>query len=240
MTSLFISDLHLDPSRPDATNAFLKFLKHHGNTGRNLYILGDLFEVWIGDDDPDLHHAEVISAMANFTVAGNKGFIMRGNRDFLLGETFCNRTGFALLIDPTVLKLGGRPVLLMHGDTLCTDDVEYQAFRDLVRNPEWQSDFLEKPLEERRAFAAHARNESKAHSSRKSDVIMDVNQEAVSEVMKSNHVTWLIHGHTHRPHVHKWQENDEQMLRIVLGDWYEQGSVLEIETSQFDLKFFEL
>ena len=240
MTSLFISDLHLDPSRPDATNAFLKFLKQQGNTRAELYILGDLFEVWIGDDNPDPHHAKVISAMKDFTAGGNNGFIMRGNRDFLLGEAFCNRTGFVMLIDPTILELGGRPVLLMHGDTLCTDDVEYQTFRDLVRNPEWQSDFLGKSLEERHAFAAHARNESKVHSSRKSDVIMDVNQEAVSNVMKSNHVTWLIHGHTHRPYVHKWQENDEQMLRIVLGDWYEQGSVLEIETSQFDLKFFEL
>lgn len=223
---LFISDLHLDASRPQVTELFLDFLC--GNAGRTdaLYILGDLFEAWIGDDDVDPHHARVQDGMRAFADSGAKGFFMHGNRDFLIGDRFSERTGFALLQDPAVIDLFGQRTLLMHGDTLCTDDAGYQEFRRMVRNAAWQKNFLDQPLAARQAFAAKARAESKAAQAGLAMDIMDVNRDAVDASFREHGLARLIHGHTHRPGVHTYLLDGLARQRIVLGDWYEQGSVL--------------
>jgi UDP-2,3-diacylglucosamine hydrolase len=229
VTTLFISDLHLDAVRPDITALFLKFLETDARRAEKLYILGDFFEVWIGDDDPDPHHAEVMRGLRQLTDAGVPVDFMRGNRDFLIGADFAARTGVRLLQDPTVVDLCGRPTLLMHGDTLCTDDVEYQAMRRMFHDPRWQQATLAKPLEERRAFAKSARAESKSRTAAKAEYIMDVNHGAVEAVMREHGVQRLIHGHTHRPAVHRFQSGGKTMERVVLGDWYEQLSRLRWE-----------
>ncbi|MGE5625627.1 MAG: UDP-2,3-diacylglucosamine diphosphatase [Bacillota bacterium] len=226
MTTLFISDLHLDASRPEITELFLTFLRDEAARAAQLYILGDFFEAWIGDDDDDPHHARIMDGLKALTVKGVPVSLMHGNRDFLMGEAFLRRTGAKLLPDPTVIPLGGRPTLLMHGDTLCTDDKEYQMVRRMLRDPAWQKDYLAKPLSERRAIAAHAREQSKKHTALQADYIMDVNQQAVEEAMHKHGVARLIHGHTHRPAVHRFKSGGQDMERIVLGDWYEQSSKL--------------
>lgn len=227
MTTLFISDLHLDGSRPEITDLFLEFLKREAQRASTLYILGDFFEAWIGDDDDDPHHARILDGLREFTDAGIPAYFMHGNRDFLVGESFAQRTGVKLLQDPTVLDLYGTRTLLMHGDTLCTDDKEYQMVRRMLRDPAWQQDYLAKSLTERRAIAAHARVESKKHTASQAEYIMDVNQKAVEDVMRQHGVTRLIHGHTHRPAVHRFKSSDGKKLeRVVLGDWYEQSSKL--------------
>ncbi len=237
---LFISDLHLDPERPDITRLFMDFLATEAVTASALYILGDLFEAWIGDDDPTPHHAEVQDALAQLAQRCVPAFFMHGNRDFLVGEEFAARTGMKLLTDPTVISLYGQPTLLMHGDTLCTDDVDYQEFRSMVRNPEWQRQFLSQPLEARQAFAAKARAESKASQSGKAMDIMDANQQAVEAVMREHGVRRLIHGHTHRPGVHTFSLEGETCQRIVLGDWYTQGSVLTASHEGLSLRSLPL
>ena len=227
MTTLFISDLHLDGSRPEITDLFLKFLRGEARHASSLYILGDFFEAWIGDDDDDPHHARILEGLREFTATGTPTYFMHGNRDFLVGEAFARRTGVKLLQDPTVLDLYGSPTLLMHGDTLCTDDKEYQMVRRMLRDPAWQRDYLAKPLTERRAIAAHARAQSKAHTAAQAEYIMDVNPQAVEDVMQAHGVTRLIHGHTHRPAVHRFKSADGKRLeRVVLGDWYAQASKL--------------
>lgn len=236
MSTLFISDLHLDPARPQITELFLELLDKEACCSDSLYILGDFFEAWIGDDDPDPHHIPVIAGLRKLTDAGTPVYFMHGNRDFLIGKGFAQLTGCRLLTDPTVIDLYGTPTLLMHGDTLCTDDVEYQQFRKMVRNPEWQAAFLAKPLEARRAFAAQARSESKTRTREKADEIMDVNQNAVEKVMREHGVTRMIHGHTHRPAVHRFTVNGEPLTRVVLGDWYEQKSLLWATEDQLKLE----
>lgn len=228
MAILFISDLHLDPARPRITETFLGFLAQEAREAERLYILGDFFEAWIGDDDPDPHHARVVHALRELTASGVPVDLMHGNRDFLIGQGFAEQTGCRLISDPTTIELDGTPTLLMHGDTLCTDDLEYQQFRRMVRDPEWQRDFLARPLPERRAFAAQARGESKARTQSKAEAIMDVNQQTVERCMRDHNVTQLIHGHTHRPAIHRFSVNGCPMTRIVLGDWYEQKSVLRL------------
>ncbi|HVC28061.1 MAG TPA: UDP-2,3-diacylglucosamine diphosphatase [Gammaproteobacteria bacterium] len=228
MATLFISDLHLDASRPRITQLFLDFMKQEPRQADAVYILGDFFEVWLGDDDPDPHHAQVMDAVRELTDSGVPVYFMHGNRDFLIGTDFAKRTGVQLLPDPTVVELSGIPTLLMHGDTLCTDDVEYQAFRKLVRDPVRQKAFLASPLAERRAFVTHARAASGLSIAQKSESIMDVNQQAVETVMREHGVDRLIHGHTHRPATHKLQSDGEHKIRIVLGDWYHQGSILRV------------
>lgn len=223
---LFISDLHLDASRPQITELFIEFLNGEARTAGALYILGDLFEAWIGDDDPDPHHARVQDALQELTAAGVPGFFMHGNRDFLIGERFAARTGLTLLSDPTVIDLFGCRTLLMHGDTLCIDDEGYQKFRAMVRATEWQQQFLGQPLEARQAFAAKARAESKAAQAGLAMDIMDVNHQAVIDAFREHDVRRMIHGHTHRPGVHTFNINGRIRQRIVLGDWYEQGSLL--------------
>ena len=226
MTTLFISDLHLDESRPQIVEIFARFLRSGARRSDALYILGDLFESWIGDDDDAPLPARVATELRALRDSGIPIHFMRGNRDFLLGAGYADRAGMTLLRDPTVITLGGEPTLLMHGDTLCTDDVEYQEFRSIVRNPAWQKDFLGKPLTERRAFAEHARGESRKHTSSARPEIMDVNQKMVESTMREHGVRRLIHGHTHRPATHRFELDGRPAERIVLGDWYEQSSVL--------------
>ena len=234
MTTLFISDLHLDASRPDITRTFFEFLGDEAPHADALYILGDLFEAWIGDDDDDPHHQAVIARLQDVSrhvpVA-----VMRGNRDFLLGERFALMTDCRLMGDEEVIDLEGTPTLLMHGDSLCTDDVAYQQFRAMARDPAWQRGMLAKPLVERRAIARSARDESALQNSMKADSIMDVNAGAVADVMRRHGVRRLIHGHTHRPAVHGFELDGAPAQRIVLGDWYEQGSVLRVDADGAEL-----
>ena len=227
MTILFISDLHLDGSRPEITDLFLEFLRGPAAQAAALYILGDFFEVWVGDDDDDPHHARVTAGLKALTDAGVAVYLMHGNRDFLIGSHFAGRAGVKLLADPTVIELGGRSTLLMHGDTLCTDDLQYQRARRFLRNRLVRGLYLTLPLSLRRRIAAYARAKSKTDTAGKAESIMDVNQRAVESVMARRGVTRLIHGHTHRPAIHRFRSVDgKDMERIVLGDWYDQSSIL--------------
>jgi UDP-2,3-diacylglucosamine hydrolase len=226
MATLFISDLHLDASRPHIVDLYTALLEGSAREADALYILGDLFESWIGDDDDSPLAARVAAATRALRDSGVPVYFMHGNRDFLLGNNYAARAGMTLLADPSTMELHGEPVLLMHGDTLCTDDVEYQKFRERVRDPNWQGAFLGKPLAERRAFAAQARDESRKHTAGAKPDIMDVNAEAVAATMRAFGVRRLIHGHTHRPATHRFELDGRAAERIVLGDWYEQDSVL--------------
>lgn len=229
MTTLFISDLHLDAERPHIVDLFVDLANGEARRAKALYILGDFFESWIGDDDDAALPARVAQATRALSDAGVPVYFMHGNRDFLLGADYAEKAGMTLLDDPTVIELNGERVLLMHGDTLCTDDVEYRKFRTLVRDPRWQQQFLARPLAERRAFAAQARGESRKHTSTARPEIMDVNPAAVEDAMRSHGVYKLIHGHTHRPATHRFEIDGRAAERIVLGDWYEQDSVLRVE-----------
>ena len=226
MSTLFISDLHLSGERESITKLFIDFLEKRASKADALYILGDLFEVWPGDDMIQPDYEESITKMKQLADNGLPLYIMQGNRDFLMAEKFSEVSGATLIEDPTVIDLYGTPTLLMHGDTLCTDDVDYQKFRAMVRDPHWQNEFLAKSTEERLAMTAKYRNISKDAMSKKSMDIMDVNQGAVEKAMLEQEIHQLIHGHTHRPAIHDFVVNSEKMKRIVLGDWYEQGSVL--------------
>jgi len=235
MTTLFISDLHLDDSRPEITALFLEFLKNDAVKAEALYILGDLFEAWVGDDDTATLGTTVANALHVLIDSGVPVFFMRGNRDFLVGVDFANQAGLHILPDPCVLELYGKPTLLMHGDLLCTDDIAYQAFRTQVRGDEWQRQFLSQALAARQAFAEQARSASKQHQSGlmndQQENIMDVTQASVESMMKRFGVSRLIHGHTHRPAIHQFQLDEASSQRIVLGDWYSQGSVLHIDAN---------
>jgi UDP-2,3-diacylglucosamine hydrolase len=227
MTTLFISDLHLDPARPQITDLFGKFIDTEARRADALYILGDLFEAWVGDDDPSEVGGFVAGSLRDLRDAGVPVYFMRGNRDFLLGDAYAERAGMTILPDPAVVMLHGKPTLLMHGDLLCTDDVVYQQFRAQTRNPEWQRQFLSQPLPARLAFAEQARAASRAHQSGLQtqglmEAITDVAPATVEATLARYGIDTLIHGHTHRPQVHDLVGG----RRIVLGDWYEQGSVL--------------
>ncbi len=226
MTTLFISDLHLDASRPHITRLFVDFVHREAMRAEALYILGDLFEAWIGDDAADETADQVADALSTLRARGVPCFFMHGNRDFLLGDAYARRAGMTLLPDPSVVLVGGQPVLLMHGDTLCTDDAPYQSFRCQSHSPEWQRAFLARPVGERQAFATAARAESQRYTRSVADAITDVNAAAVDAAFREHGVTRLVHGHTHRPAVHRVDGLPEAGERIVLGDWYEQGSVL--------------
>lgn len=219
MTSLFISDLHLDESRPDVTRAFYNFLETRATAADALYILGDFFEAWIGDDEDSELSREVIRQLKQLTDSGVKLFVMHGNRDFLLGELFCQQTGATLLNDPSIITLGEQKVLLMHGDSLCTKDIEYMAFRKQARSSDWQAQLLSQPLTVRRALVAQMRAQSQAMNSNKSDDIMDVTPSEVIKAMESANANIFIHGHTHRPGTHKLDINQHPAKRWVLGDW---------------------
>lgn len=237
MHTLFIADLHLDASRPQITRLFENFLAGDEARGADaVYILGDLVEAWIGDDDDAELPGRIAMATRELSNAGVPVYFMVGNRDFLLGEAFAQRAGFSLLEDGTVHDLYGRATLLMHGDLLCTDDVAYQTVRRQVRTPEWKTQILAMPLDARRAFAAKAREDSRAHTGATMETIMDVNTDAVAAAMRQAGVTRLIHGHTHRPAIHRFDLDGQPAERIVLGDWYEQGSVLRIAPGQAELR----
>lgn len=236
MSTLFISDLHLDDSRPHITALFERYLASDAVRGADaLYILGDLVEAWVGDDDDAELPARIARATRAVHEAGVPVFFMHGNRDFLLGESFAARAGMKLLEDPATHELYGTPTLLMHGDLLCTDDTIYQKIRADVRRPEWKQQVLAMPLAARRAFAAKSRAESQAHTGSAGEMIMDVNADAVDRAMREAGVTRLIHGHTHRPAVHEITLDGAPAQRIVLGDWYEQGSVLRVDAASIEL-----
>ncbi len=226
MTTLFISDLHLEGGRPDIGGQFFEFLEGEARRAEALYILGDLFEYWVGDDDPDPHYAACKKAMRALADSGVPLYLMHGNRDFMIGEEFASETGATILADPCPVDLYGTAVLLSHGDAYCTDDVEYQKVRSMTRNPEWQAMMLAKPLEERIAVAGHAREQSAAHGEAVDLDIMDVNDDAIRAAIREGDVDVLLHGHTHRPKIHDVDLGDRIATRIVLGDWYEQGSVV--------------
>ena len=216
---LLISDLHLEEERPELTRAFLQFLEHETPQASALYILGDFFNVWIGDDDDRPLNAQISAALRQQADAGLAVYLMHGNRDFLLGERFATAAGVRLIADPKVLEHGKHRYLLMHGDQLCTRDTGYLAFRTKVRDPAWQQAFLASPLAERRAFAEQARATSKSMSSNKPEDIMDVSQDAVEAVLAEHDCDSLIHGHTHRPDIHEFAVAGKEQRRIVLGDW---------------------
>lgn len=231
-TSLFISDLHLCASRPNITAAFIDFLQHNASKVNALYILGDLFEYWAGDDDmSDAFNLQIISAFKTLAASGTQIFFMHGNRDFLIADDFCQAAGIILLPDPSIIDLHGQKVLLSHGDDLCTDDFAYQQFRAQVRDKQWQTDFLSQPLQVRKKQIEAIRMRSEQEKSQKSSTIMDVNSDAVNALIRKYHPDLLIHGHTHRPNRHSISLDGKLITRWVLGDWYEQGSFLACDES---------
>ncbi len=232
--SYFISDIHLEEARPDITQAFARFLTDLADPGRNcsaLYILGDLFERWVGDDDDAPFAQHIRELLARFRATGAALYLMGGNRDFLLGERFCAAVGAQLLREPLVLNLCDTPTLLLHGDSLCTDDVDYQALRLQSQDPAWRTALLARSLRERRAFARELRHMSRAAIASKSENLMDVNTATVAQVASDHGVTAIIHGHTHRPKRHRepWGE------RWVLGDWQPTGIGLCVSANYWEL-----
>lgn len=240
MSHLFISDLHLDPARADITARFEQLLSGATEGIEALYILGDLFEAWVGDDAADdALSTGVANGLAELSARGTRIYFLHGNRDFLVGQEFARRCGMRILPDPCVVVLYGTPTLLLHGDTLCTDDTAYQVFRALVREPGWQARFLAQSIEQRRAFAAQARAASQQHQSGLDAAITDVNGLQVARMFDLYGVPRMIHGHTHRPAIHRYAgESGGERLRIVLGDWYEQGSSLRVGPEGADLSSF--
>ena len=225
--SLFISDLHLTAERPAANERFFRFLAETAPAAEALYILGDFFEAWVGDDAlADPFHAQVAAALRHLVARGVRLHVMHGNRDFLLGEAFTHATGASLLPEQAVANLYGRPTLLLHGDVLCTDDLDYQQFRRLVRDPDWQASFLARPLPERLALARQLRERSEQVKGDKRPEIMDANPTAVQNAFRQHGVARMIHGHTHRPAHHRLTVDDRACERWVLPDWYDTGGYL--------------
>ena len=224
MAALFISDLHLDAGHPETIQRFMGFMQQEARGATELYILGDLFEAWIGDDDDDPRLTPILSALREATRNGVSCAVMHGNRDFLMGEQFCAATGCRLLGDYERIEINGEPVLLTHGDLLCTDDARYQALRGQLRSANWQREFLTKTVAERRKIATDLRQMSAAEIAAKTDDIMDVNQATVERTMREFDVRVLLHGHTHRPAIHRFTLDGRPAQRIVLGAWYEQNS----------------
>jgi UDP-2,3-diacylglucosamine hydrolase len=242
---LFISDLHLEPARPDITRSLLQFLADNAGRCDALYVLGDLFEVWIGDDEESALADEVASAFRAFAAAGSAVFLLHGNRDFLIGTDYAARCSASLINEPWRLPLGASEVLLLHGDTLCTDDVDYLAFRQQVRDPAWQQAFLARPLSERQAFARQAREQSRVATAGKAMTIMDVNPAAVEAALLGSELKTLLHGHTHRPAVHEVPlpraiAGSHSGQRIVLGSWDESGWYAESDGTTIHLHQFPL
>lgn len=235
MYTLFISDLHLDGAHAAAIEQFEAFLAGPARGAEALYILGDLFESWIGDDDDDPDRSRVCRALRALTEAGVACHVGHGNRDFLLGRGFEQRTGCRILPDPTVVERYGSRVLLTHGDALCTEDVSYQRLRSVVRDPGWQRRFMRLPLATRRTLADAARAGSRAHTGMVAADIMDASESAVVDVLRASGLRTLVHGHTHRPGVHEFLVAGEPARRYVLGAWYEQGSFLRWDATGFEL-----
>ena len=240
MRCLFISDLHLDDERPAISRAFFHFLERDAAGADALYILGDFFESWIGDDDSSPLIDAVTQALKTLSERGCRLYFMHGNRDFLVGRDFCEAIGATLLNDPTVIDLDGEPTLLMHGDSLCTGDAEYMQFREMARSPAWQQQVLSKSLDERRALAQQLRMASSEANSNKAEDIMDVTPEEVLEQLRQHSCRRLIHGHTHRPARHALTLDGSAAERIVLGDWDQRGWVLESLPGQLTLRDFPI
>jgi UDP-2,3-diacylglucosamine hydrolase len=237
--TLFIADLHLDSKWPTKTDLSLKFLAGRARQAEELYILGDLFEVWLGDDDDDPHHQLILTALHQLTMAGIAVSVMPGNRDFLLGTDFVRFTGCQLLADPSMIELYGIPTLLMHGDTLCTQDVDYQQFRQKVRQPLWQQQFLAQPLEQRRLLAKQVRTYSQTKTQTTAEFIMDVTAKAVITVLEAQNVHQLIHGHTHRAGQHHLEINGLPAYRWVVGAWQQhEATILSCTPSGCQLEDF--
>jgi len=228
MSSLFASDLHLDSEAPWAIDAFISFLRGPAREAEALYLLGDIFEVWVGDDDTNPDNARICEALRELTAGGVATFAIHGNRDFLLGERFSAVTGVKLLPDPVMVELHGVRTMLSHGDVFCTEDASYQQLRSIVRQPRWQRRFLSLPIETRRALANAARAGSKAHTQRTVPTIMDVNPDAVARAMRATGARRLIHGHTHRPAIHPGVIDGTQTERVVLAPWYEAASCISV------------
>jgi len=228
--SLFISDLHLAEERPQISEVFFEFVANIASHAEALYILGDLFEYWIGDDDlEEPLNAAVAQALAGLGARGVAVYFMHGNRDFLIGRAFAERARAGLICDPTTLDLYGTPTVLMHGDTLCTDDVDYQKFRAMARNPKFQADFLAQPIEARRKRVGQLREINAQAKQAKSAEIMDVSQATVEDTLRKFNYPRLIHGHTHRPARHVHTVDGRQCERWVLNDWYERGGYLRCD-----------
>ncbi|GGD67148.1 UDP-2,3-diacylglucosamine diphosphatase [Lacimicrobium alkaliphilum] len=233
--TLFVADLHLSEDRPDITAAFDAFMSEQAQNAAALYVLGDLFEAWIGDDDTSAFNQHIKQAFRRLTESGVPVYFIHGNRDFLVGKKFAHQTGIQLLPEQMVIDLYGEKVLIMHGDSLCTRDHKYMAFRKKSRGWWWPNLMLALPLWYRRKVAKNARKTSALHQKNSSEQIMDVTSSEVDRVMTEAGVSKLIHGHTHRPAIHKFQLGGKQAQRIVLGDWYSQSSVLEVRADGMQL-----
>ncbi len=237
---VFISDLHLMPERPQTMALFSHFADEIAASADALYILGDFLEVWWGDDDPATSYTDVFTSLASLSETHDtKVYLMHGNRDFMIGKALAERCKFELIADPHKIEIQGKNALLMHGDTLCTDDIEYQKFRQMARSKEWQQQFLSKTLEERFQIAKSIREQSQQSTKQKDEYIMDVNQDETGKVFIDNDTSLIIHGHTHRPAIHHKMINNIDTTRIVLGDWHDTGSYLRIcDSSDFKLQTF--
>ncbi|MDA9842034.1 UDP-2,3-diacylglucosamine diphosphatase [Gammaproteobacteria bacterium] len=236
MKHCFISDLHLSEKTPELTQAFLKFLNESKEACTHFYILGDLFETWIGDDDNSPFNTKIKEALSAFTANGPETFFIHGNRDFLIGDLFAKDTGIKILPDPFSFMIDGQKIVLSHGDFLCTDDVDYISFRSQVRGKDWQIAFLSKSLDERLQIAASLRSDSKAATAEKSNEITDVNNEEVINFVSKHKPDLFIHGHTHRPNIHDVGSSK----RIVLGDWGDYGWFLTFDNQEFNLEKFSI
>ena len=235
MTAWFASDLHLDPSTPRIAERFQRFLAGPVRGARALFLLGDIFEAWLGDDDPEPAHRAAIAAIARVADAGTLVYVMRGNRDFMLGERFCREAGAVLLDDPAILDVAGTRLLLSHGDGLCVDDPAYQKLRTLVRDPGLRARFARLPLDARRRLALEARAGSREHLANASGYITDVNAGAVESVFRDSGATVMIHGHTHRPGVHRGEAGGVARTRVVLGAWHDEADVVRWDDAGWQL-----
>jgi UDP-2,3-diacylglucosamine hydrolase len=232
LPTLFVSDLHLTERRPETAELFLRFLAGPARAARALYILGDLFDYWAGDDDlADPFNARICTALAALADAGTPTFFMAGNRDFLAGQQLAVPSRLTFIDDPTVIDIGGTPTLLMHGDTLCTDDADYLAFRTVARTPQWRADMLAKPLAERKAMLDALRAQSESAKQSKDYDVMDANADAIAAAFRRYHVTRMIHGHTHRRAQHEHSVDGRACQRWVLGDWHANGNALAVDAT---------
>lgn len=237
--TLFISDVHLHPQRPQIQQIFADFLLTTANKADALYILGDLFEFWLGDDDANSPYNAVLDQLNHLSQSVPVYFIP-GNRDFLVGDLFIERSGCQILTEHKIITLYGQQILIMHGDTLCIDDVDYMQFRSMVRSQQWFNKVMAMTLSERMNYFSSLRAESQESNDAKSSEIMDVNQAEVVRVMRQSNIKTLIHGHTHRPGIHHFMVEDDEMTRVVLGDWYEHGNVLYVDENEgYDLRMLK-
>ncbi len=239
MLRYYVADLHLDAKRPDVIRAFRIFLNEKATHADELYLLGDIFEAWIGDDAPPDCLSPVFDLLASLSHSGVRIFFQHGNRDFLVGQAFAQRTGLQLIDDTLSIETAHGKTLLLHGDQLCTDDSDYQAFRALVRNPDWQTQFLARPVAERLEVARQLRAASREQGAQKAAEITDVTPTAVSQLMQAEKAPLIIHGHTHRPCIHR-EQSPAGGVRIVLGDWDSHGWYLEQDSRGSRLYAFKL